>query len=205
VTAVHVLEHFFESNHVFFVVELEGRARSNLEWVSRGFSSAQRRDLCLRLYKSMIITAPSVIPMDLATIQDWTKNERERRTAADHLSAINTIATCLNGSESPNAVAVMITAIYVEKPVKNGDSNRVQDFWIILCDAARIFGSTQSRLIDPVHEISTQPDVYATDGSLAKDPNGMVYWRDVPGLSYALCDDALCSFPPLALRTCTFC
>lgn len=50
--------------------------------------------------------------MDLATIQDWTKNERERSTAADHLSAINTIATCLNGSESPNAVAVMIIAIY---------------------------------------------------------------------------------------------
>jgi hypothetical protein len=137
----------------------------------------------------------SVITMDLATIQDWTRMEQERHMAPYHLSAINAIAICLNGSETPHAAALMITKIYdscVEQPLENSDSGRVQGFWVILCDAARIFGSAQSRLIDLVHEISTQPDVLATDGLLAKDTNGMIYWRDVPGLPYALSDDALC-------------
>jgi hypothetical protein len=103
---------------------------------------------------------------------------------------------CLDSRKSPHAVAVMITRIYssyVEQPLKTSDGNRVQGFWVILCDAVRIFGSAQSRLIGLVYEISTQPDVYATDGSLAKDTDGMVYWRDLPGLPYALCEDALCS------------
>jgi hypothetical protein len=45
-----------------------------------------------------------------------------------------------------------------------------------------------------------QPDTYVTDGSLAKDPNGRFYWRGLPGLPFALCDDALRSFPLLCCR-----
>jgi hypothetical protein len=139
--------------------------------------------------------------MDLADIQDWIKTRRERITAPDHLSAIDALAVCLDGSESPSAVAVIITkaySSYVGQPLKNSDSDRVQSFWVMLCDAARMFGSAQSRLIDLLHEMSKQPDVYATDGSLAKTTSGMVYWRDLPGLPFALCDDALCSFPLIA-------
>jgi hypothetical protein len=134
--------------------------------------------------------------MDLADIQDWIKTRRERITAPDHLNAIDALAMSLNGSKPPSAIAAIITkahSSYVEQPLKNSDNDRVQSFWVMLCDAARMFRSAQSRLIDLLHEMSTQPDIKATDGSLAKTASGMVYWRDLPGLPFALCDDALCS------------
>jgi hypothetical protein len=137
--------------------------------------------------------------MDLAVIQDWIEIRRERITAPDHLDAINALAMCLDGSESPSAVAVIITkaySSYVGQPLKNSDNDRVQSFWVMLCDAARMFGSAQSRLVELLYEMSSQPDIYATDGSLAKTTSGMVYWRDLPGFPFALCDDALCTFVP---------
>jgi hypothetical protein len=138
-----------------------------------------------------------VIEMDLATVQDWTKSRRDQLTASDYLAAIDALAMLLDGSESPSATAATITRAYshyVEQPLKNSDSDRVQRFWGIFCDAARTFGSAQSRLIGLLHEISMQPDMKTTDGSLAKAPNGRIYWRDLPGLPFALCDDALRSF-----------
>jgi hypothetical protein len=139
--------------------------------------------------------------MDLVDIQDWIKIRRERITAPDHLSAIDALAMCLDGSEPPSTIAAFVTkaySSYVEQPLKNSDSDRVQSFWVMLCDAARMFGSAQSRLIDLLREVSTQPDIYATDGLLAETTSGSVYWRDLPGLPFALCDDALCSFPLIA-------
>jgi hypothetical protein len=108
----------------------------------------------------------------------------------------------LNGSGSPSAAGAMITKSYgnyVKQPLKNSGNNRVYPFWVTLCDAARAFGSAQSRrrLIDLLHEISTQPDISNTDGSSSTDPNGSIYWRDLPGLPFALCDELLCSFSPL--------
>jgi hypothetical protein len=158
-------------------------------------SLAERNDHCSLLQEHSQPRTSPIIAMDLADIQDWIKIRRERITAPDHLSAIDALAMCLNGSEPPNAVAAIITkaySTYVEQPLKNSDSDRVQGFWVMLCDAARMFESAQSRLIGLLHELSRQPDIYTTDGSLAKTPSGMVYWRDLPGLPFALCDDALC-------------
>jgi hypothetical protein len=141
--------------------------------------------------------------MDLATVQDWTRSTRERLTVSDHLNAIDALPVLLNGSEPPSAAAAIITKAYrdyVEQSLKNSDSDRVQRFWGIFCDAARTFGSAQSLLIDLLHGISTQPDMYTTDGSLAKDSNGRFYWRGLPGLPFALCDDALRSFLLLCCR-----
>jgi len=140
--------------------------------------------------------------MDLAAVQDWTKERRERTTASDHVGAIEALAMILNGSGSPSAAATTITKSYgnyVEQPLKNSENNRVYPFWVTLCDAARAFGSAQSRrrLIDLLHETSTQPDISNTDGSSSTDPNGSIYWRDLPGLPFALCDELLCSFSPL--------
>jgi hypothetical protein len=140
--------------------------------------------------------------MDLTAIQDWTKERRERTTASDHVSAIDALGMTLTGSDSPSTAAAMITKSYgnyVEQPLKNSENNRVYPFWVMLCDAARAFGSEQSRrrLIDILHEISTQPDISNTDGSSSTDPNGYIYWRDLPGLPFALCDELLCSFSPL--------
>jgi hypothetical protein len=118
--------------------------------------------------------------MDLAAIQDWAKERRERTTASDHVSAIDALAMTLDGSESPIAVAAMITksyGSYVEQPLKNSDGNRVYPFWVTLCDAARTFGSAQGRLIDLLHAILMQPDTNATDGSSLTDPTGSIYWR----------------------------
>jgi hypothetical protein len=106
----------------------------------------------------------------------------------------------LNGSESPSAVADIITTAYssyVEQPLETSVGeriDRVKLFWSTLCDAARTFGSAHSRLIDLLYEMSKQPDTYSTDGSLAKTPGGMVYWQDLPGFPFYLCDDGLCSF-----------
>jgi len=141
--------------------------------------------------------------MDLAATQDWIKERRERTTAPDHVSAIDALAMTLNGSESPSATAAMIAksyGSYAGQPLKNSDSSRVYPFWATLCDAARSFGSAQGRLIDLLHELSTQPDTSGTDGSSSStiDPNdGSIYWRDLPGLPFALCDELLCSFPLL--------
>jgi hypothetical protein len=69
--------------------------------------------------------------MDLATVQDWTRSTRERLTASDYLNAIDALAILLNGSEPPSAAAAIITEVYrnyVEHPVKNSDSDRVQRF-----------------------------------------------------------------------------
>lgn len=88
--------------------------------------------------------------MDLETVQDWTKAKRERVTAPDHLCGINALVTLLNGSEASSATAAISTRAYsnyVGQPPKNSDSDRVQRFWGILCDAARTFGSGHSRLI----------------------------------------------------------
>jgi hypothetical protein len=135
--------------------------------------------------------------MDLATIKDWIDQRPERLTAPDHRRAIDAIAMSLNGSEPPSVVAAIIASAYrsyVEQPLKTSEGDRVLRFWVILCDAARTFGSAHSRLIDLLYEISTQPDMNTTDGSLATTPGGMVYWRDLPGFPFALCDDALRSF-----------
>jgi len=138
--------------------------------------------------------------MDLAAIPNWMRERRGRTTASDHVGAINALAMTLNGSDSPSATAAMITEScreYVEQPLKKSENNRVYPFWVTLCDAARAFGSAQSRrrLIDLLHEVSTQPDVSTTDGSSSTDPNGSIYWRDLPGLPFALCDELLCSSP----------
>jgi hypothetical protein len=137
--------------------------------------------------------------MDLADIQDWMKERRERTTASDHVSAIGALAMTLNGSDSPSAAAAMITksySRYVGQPAKNNDGNSVYPFWVTLCDAARAFGAAQGRLIDLLHKISTQPDISGTDGSPSTGPNGSIYWRDLPRLPFALCDELLCSFSP---------
>lgn len=142
--------------------------------------------------------------MDLTTVQDWMKERRERTTASDHVNAIDALALTLDGSKSPNAAAATITKSYgncIEQPLKNNDSNmnnRVYPFWVTLCDTARAFGSAQSRgrLIDLLHEMSSQPDISSADGSSSlNDPNDLIYWRDLPGLPFALCDELLCSFP----------
>jgi hypothetical protein len=151
------------------------------------------------VYAKISLSPPHfpVIVMDLADIKDWIKDRRERLTASDHLTAIDALAMSLNGSESPSVIAAIITTAYssyVEQPLKTSEGDRVLYFWAILCDAARTFGSAHSRLVDLLHEISKQPDVYATDGSLARAPGGVVYWRDLPGFPFALCDDALCLF-----------
>jgi hypothetical protein len=138
--------------------------------------------------------------MDLADIQDWMKERRERLTASDHLTAIDALAMSLNGSESPSAIAAIITiaySSYVKRPPKTSDGeriDRVKYFWSTLCDAARTFGSAHSRLIDLLYEMSKRPGMNTADGSSAKSPGGMVYWRDLPGVSFHLCDDALCPF-----------
>jgi hypothetical protein len=138
------------------------------------------------------------IAMDLADIQDWTKETLGPRPASYHRTAIDALAMILNGSESPTAVAVIITAAYsssADQTFKTGDGERidiVKVFWRILCDAARMFGSAHSRLIDLLQEMSTQPDMCATDGSFPKTPAGMVFWRDLPGFPFHLSDDALC-------------
>jgi len=113
--------------------------------------------------------------MDLATIQDWLKAERDKFTAPDHLCALDALAKTLESSESPSAVVTMITTAYscsIEQPLKDSDIDRMLKFWVMLCDAARTFGSAQGRLIDLVHEFSTLPDTNATDGSLANDKYG---------------------------------
>jgi hypothetical protein len=144
--------------------------------------------------------------MDLADIQDWMKERRERTTVSDHVSAIDALTMTINGSESPSAAAAMVTKSYgryVEQPAKNNDGNSVYPFWVTLCDAARAFGSAQGRLIDLLHEMSTQPDISDTNGSPPTDPNGSMYWRDLPRLPFALCDELLCSFsPPSHACTC---
>jgi hypothetical protein len=43
--------------------------------------------------------------MDLAAIQDWMKDRRERTMASDHIRAIDALAMTLNGSELPIAAA----------------------------------------------------------------------------------------------------
>jgi hypothetical protein len=131
-----------------------------------------------------------LIAMDLTVTQDWTKARRERLTSPDHLSALDAIAMVLSGSQSPSAAAAVVTkayASYVERPLKNSGSSRLGPFWGMLCDAVREFGSAHSRLLDLLHEIST----HDANGSSAKDSFGVIYWRDLPGFPYALCDDAI--------------
>lgn len=142
--------------------------------------------------------------MDLAVVQDWTKERRQRLKAPDHLGAFDALATLLDGSESPSAAAAIITKLYrsyVEQPSKNSDNDRVLRFWVMLCDAARMFRSAHSRLIVLLYEMSVHPGMNAPNGSLATHPGGLVYWRDLPGFPFALCDDALRSFLLCHIRT----
>jgi len=131
------------------------------------------------------------------------KERRERTTAPDHVNAIDALGMTLDGSKSPRAAAAMIATSYgsyVVQPLKNNDSNRVYPFWVTLCDAARAFGSAQGRLIDLLHEMSTQLDTSGTGGSSPINSDGFIYWRDLPGLPFALCDELLCLFLPSVAR-----
>lgn len=130
-------------------------------------------------------------------MQDWASTKRQGTDDPDHTRAIEGLSMLLNHRQTPAATASIITAAYedhVKESPKTSCEDKVFAFWALyMCDTIRAFGSAQEILIDLLEEMSRQPDVKTADGSLAMKLNGAIYWRDLPGWPFALCDQALSS------------
>lgn len=132
--------------------------------------------------------------MDLTSLQDWTTAKRATTDDPDHRRAFDGLALLLSNQASPAMAATTITEAYEsfikDTPITH-DNDKISVFWaLFLCDAIRTFGSAHQRLVELLREVSKQPDVTMTDGSLAKHSNGAVYWRDLPGWPLQLCEVA---------------
>ena len=130
-------------------------------------------------------------------ILEFTDGVRELTDDLDHLEAADALGALLSGEATPEDTAKIITMIY-EVPLKKKKESAYTDehekpfyFWDHhLCDAISRFGNNElqeRRLLQLLDEISKQPDVTTSNGSV-KEYSGRVYWRDLPGLTGHLID-----------------
>jgi hypothetical protein len=136
------------------------------------------------------------------SVEDYIQKVREHCSEPDDLQANEALALLLKGEASPAETAKIITAIY-EPSLKAGQGtptghlyykNKVWEFWgLSLSEVIREFGSAemQARLFDLLVEISRQPNLTYADGSPIVEGSGEVYWKDLPGWSFALTEDVL--------------
>lgn len=146
----------------------------------------------------------------MVSAQDWkTANLVKCADAdgmdADHVAAVEALASLLEGDMTPADAAESITTTYAasvkftEGPFQVGSwkTNKVYEFWgLFMSDAIRSFGSAdnQERLFKLLVEISRQPDLEDNDGIAVKDVDLDTYWLDLPGWGDCFSDATLCKW-----------
>lgn len=139
----------------------------------------------------------------MESVQDWRNTERAATEDADHLRAIDAVASLLEGEASPAQAAEVITTTYESslletfgRPWELKTDDKVSYFWAgYMSGAARTFGSAQSRerLVNLLVEISKRPDLEDADGFVITGINvDGVYWRDLPAWGRNFTSDGLC-------------
>ncbi|GAB7325712.1 hypothetical protein MBLNU13_g09679t1 [Cladosporium sp. NU13] len=132
----------------------------------------------------------------MISAQDWkTANlvrcEDADGIDADHVAAVEALASLLEGDMTPADAAQCITTTYAasvkvaEGPFKANSwkINKVYKFWrVFMSNAIRSFGSAedQERLFKLLVEISRQPDLEDDDGIVIGDLYLDPYWIDLP-------------------------
>ena len=130
----------------------------------------------------------------MTTIQQFTEGIREFTHDRDHIEAADALVQLLSGTATVEDTAKIITMIYEPSLEENPDGtwmnehNKIFYFWGHHIDSAvRSFCGDEvqeQRLVDLLVDMSKQPDVRNSDGSLKKFANVLVYWHDLPGLSF---------------------
>ena len=117
---------------------------------------------------------------------------------SDHHRAIDALAMLLDYKAAPAETAKRITMAYedsiraVGRPTSTCEPDKVAAFWALwMCEAIRRFDAALRRLVDLLVEISRCPDVRVGNGPMEKHTNGSVYWRDLPGWSFAFAEHGL--------------
>lgn len=114
----------------------------------------------------------------------------------DHHEAADALAALLSGVASAEDTAKSITMMYEVSLKKSNEStwederNKPFYFWgLHMWRAIRAFGDDEvqaRRLLDLLEEMSRQPDVINSDGSVKLHAELQIYWRDLPGWSFHL-------------------
>ena len=128
----------------------------------------------------------------MVSIQDWKTTECAQIDDSDHVEAIETLASLLEGDITPTDAAKMITKTY-EASLKAIEGfwkdehyhiTKVHDFWSrYMTGTIRSFGSAEERerLFELLIEISRQPDLEDHDGMVMKSIDQKIFWSDLPG------------------------
>ena len=152
-------------------------------------------------------TSASII---MISAQDWkTANLVKCADAdgidADHVAAVEALASLLEGHMTPADAAQAITTVYAgsvkmaEGPFKEDSwpSNKVYRFWgVFMSNAIQHFGSAedQERLFKLLVEISRRPDLEDDDGIVVRDMDLDTYWIDLPDWVDCFSDATLCEW-----------
>lgn len=138
----------------------------------------------------------------MVSLEDWKTAKCADIEDTDHIQAIETLASLLEGDLSPADAAKAITTTYEPSLKAIGGSsteplwynNKVSEFWgIYMSNAVRCFGNieAQEQLMNLLTEISQQPDLEDDDGVVVTSIDHHVYWNDLPGWDRHFTDDGL--------------
>jgi hypothetical protein len=141
----------------------------------------------------------------MVSVQDWKTVKCAETEDADHIRAIEALASLLEGNTSPSDAAKAITKTYeaslkaIEGSSKKGlwYNTKVHQFWgIYMSNAIRSFGSAQDheRLFELLVEISGQDNLEDYDGIVMTSIDHKTFWVDLPGWGRHFVDDGLCKF-----------
>ena len=141
----------------------------------------------------------------MVSVQDWKTAKCEETDDADHIRAIEALASLLEDNMSPADAARSITSAYATilkatKGASESDHNswyetKVSKFWsFYMSDAIKCFGSTeaQGQLISLLSEISGLPDLEDDDGVVVRTKHHQTFWSDLPDWDRQFTSAALC-------------
>ena len=141
----------------------------------------------------------------MISVQDWKTAKCAEADDADHIRAIEALASLLEGNMTPADAAVKITKTY-EASIKviNGsprkaliNDTKLHDFWgAYMSNAIRCFGGAEEheRLFALLVEISSLPDLMDDDGMVVQSDYCTTFWVDLPGWNFCFVDVGLCEY-----------
>jgi hypothetical protein len=139
----------------------------------------------------------------IGSVKEWKKAKCAKTDDTEHLQAIETLSSLLEGETTPADAAQSITTAYAVslKATKGGSDynswyeTKVATFWAsYMSDAIAYFGSAvvQDQLICLLVEISKVPDLKDDDGVVIKNIHHQTFWSDLPGWDRQFVSAGLC-------------
>lgn len=139
----------------------------------------------------------------MTSVQDWKTAKCAKTEDSDHITAVEALASLLEGNITPADAAQSIATAYTAslKATKRvSGPNRWYDtklpaFWAsYMSNAIECFGSDEvhARLTSLLVEISKLPDLKDDDGVVVKTNRHQTFWSDLPGWGFRFAKTGLC-------------